>query len=247
MRKLAVLLSVFVACNASPSGPAPTSERAMHVLFVGNSLTYVNDLPGMLRALGESTGTRLDAQAVAKPNFGLLDHWADGEARASIARGGWDLVILQQGPSSLASSRAELLDYAGRFATEIRAAGAQPALYAVWPEKARIGVFDQVSESYRLAAQHVQGVYLPAGEGWRAAWRRDSTVVLYGADDFHPSLLGSYLAALVLYGRIAGQTPLGLPRSLRTAAGVQVTMTAAQAQLLQEAAAEADSTQPAQP
>jgi hypothetical protein len=52
---------------------------------------------------------------------------------------------------------------------------------------------------------------LPVGEAWRAAWRRDPEMPLYGPDGFHPTATGTYLAALVIYQQISGRSPVGLP------------------------------------
>ena len=90
-------------------------------------------------------------------NFSLEDHWNQGNARAAIAKGGWSVVVLQQGPSALPESRVLLRDYSKRFAAEARKAGARTALYMVWPSKARARDFDDVSESYALAARDVAG------------------------------------------------------------------------------------------
>ena len=72
----------------------------------------------------------------------------------------------------------------------------------------------------------------PVGEAWRAAWRRDPDVPLYGADGFHPTLTASYLAALVIYQQINGQSPVALRAWTQ--------MSAERARLLQEAAQEAN-------
>jgi hypothetical protein len=37
------------------------------------------------------------------------------------------------------------------------------------------------------------------GEAWRTAWRSDAKLGFYGADGFHPTKRGSYLAVLVVY------------------------------------------------
>ena len=49
------------------------------------------------------------------------------------------------------------------------------------------------------------------GEAWRAAWRRDPGLELFGTDGFHPTELGSYLVALVMYQQLTGRSPEGLP------------------------------------
>lgn len=183
--------------------PQPAPAR---ILFIGNSLTYANDLPGMVCALARSTGRKVICEAVAKPDFGLEEHWRDGEARKAIGRG-WDVVILQQGPSALRESRVMLIDYARRFDAEIKKTGARTALYMVWPSRQRRGDFAGVSQSYAAAARSVNGTLLPAGDAWLAAWKEDSKLPLYDNDGFHPSPMGSYLAAMVIYRQLFGPIP----------------------------------------
>jgi hypothetical protein len=84
----------------------------------------------------------------------------------------------------------------------------------VWPSSSRRKDFDGVSESYTRAAALIDGVLFPMGEAWRAAWRRDPTLALFGPDGFHPSRLGSSLAALVIFNQLTGRLPpaRSLPR-----------------------------------
>lgn len=211
------------------------------VLFIGNSLTFANDLPGMLRALVDSSRAGpVEIHSVTAPGLSLSDHLATGGAAAAIQGYRPALVVLQQGPSSLDESRAELIASTVRFDSLIRAAGGRAGLYGVWPSRERLAVFDRVNESYRLAAARVGGVYLPAGVAWETAWRRDAKLALYAEDDFHPSVLGTYVAALVIYQRITGRSPVGLPGRLRTASGVEVDIPHAVARELQDAAADAN-------
>jgi len=204
---------------------------AQRVLLVGNSLTTANDLPAMVQSLSTGAGARrLECHAVAFPNYSLEDHWNRGDAARTIAGGGWSAVVLQQGPSALRESRLLLVDYARRFDAIIRRAGARTALYMVWPAAGRRGDFDAVSASYAAAAGAVGGLLLPVGEAWRAAWRREPQLALYGADGFHPSQEGSYLAAIVIYAGLTERSPVGLP---------PLGLLPARAALLQRAAADA--------
>lgn len=188
--------------------PAPEPAR---ILFVGNSLTYQNDLPGMVSMLARSVGRKLVCESVALPDYGLEDHWQSGDARKAIAGGGWDIVVLQQGPSALPASRRLLVDYTKRFDAEIKKAGARTAIYMVWPSRQRRGDFEAVSQSYRAAAEAVGATLLPVGEAWRAAWAVDGGLPLYAADGFHPSGAGTYLAALVVYRHLFGQPAPATP------------------------------------
>ncbi len=207
-------LLACVALAVFASAQEPRDE--LRVLFIGNSLTYANDLPVIVEALAEASHQkRFVYRTIALPNFGLEDHWQQGESRNAIAKGKWDVVVLQQGPSGLEESRRNLLDYVRRFDKEIRAAGAKPAMYMVWPAQPRIGDFDRVVESYKLAADEVKAILLPVGQAWREAWKLDAKTALYSEDKFHPSVAGSYLAALVMYEKLFGKSSVGLPASLK--------------------------------
>lgn len=196
----ALLAAALVLGLVQPDAPS-------RVLFVGNSLTFANDLPGMVSALARAAGHRLECETVAHPDFSLEDHWRQGDARQAIARGGWDVVVLQQGPSALRESRLLLVNYTRRFDAEIRKAGATTALYMVWPAASRRGDAAAVSGSYTAAANAVRGTLLPAGDAFREAWRQDARLPLLGPDGFHPTTAGTYLAALVIYERLSGHPP----------------------------------------
>lgn len=194
-----------------PPGPPipnpPGLGAGARVLFIGNSLTEGNDLPGMVRAMAAAGGLGWDVQAQLLSGAGLEDHWQRGLAQARIQSGHWDAVVLQQGPSSLADSRANLRQWVGEFDPLIRAAGGRSALYMVWPDLSRFAWFDRVRDSYALAARDVEGWFLPAGETWRAAWRAEPSIALYGGDGFHPTVAGTYAAALTIYAGLSGRSP----------------------------------------
>lgn len=213
---------LFAACaGSSADGAAPPPDDALpnppalgagaRVLFIGNSLTAGNDVPGMVRSLAAAAGLEWHVEAELLGGAGLEDHWASGLAPAMIRDGHWDAVVLQQGPSSLPESRVNLRHWTGEFDDLVRVAGGRSALYMVWPELSRFEAFDRIRDSYALAARDVSGWFLPAGETWRAAWREDPSLPLYAADDFHPSAAGSYAAALTIFAGLSGRSPLDLP------------------------------------
>jgi hypothetical protein len=138
---------------------------------------------------------------------------------------------MQQGQSTLPESQIDLRLWAGRFADEARAAETRPALLTVWPESYRRPALSDVIVSYRSAAEAAGEQLFPAGEAWHAAWGCNTRLALYGPDGFHPSALGTYAAALVVYGRLF-MAPL-IEASLRRG------MKASTARLLQAAATRA--------
>ena len=123
LARLALVLLIAGAAIAScgSGGVDPDTDPTLRILFIGNSLTYANDLPGVVQRLGQSDHSRtVVVSSVAVGNASLEDHWNRGDAQEAIASMRWDLVVLQQGPSALPESRVLLIDYATRFAGEIR-------------------------------------------------------------------------------------------------------------------------------
>jgi len=227
-----LLLSLAASCAA---GPEPAPDPDLRILFIGNSLTSANDLPGLVQRLGQSDPSRrVMVASVAFGNYSLEDHWNRGDARRAIDAARWDLVVLQQGPSALPESRALLIEYTLRFAGDIRRAGARPAVYMVWPPLDREAEWDAVTASYAAAADAVQGLLLPAGEALRAARRTNPDLPLFEGDGFHPTLAASYAAALVIYAQAAQVSPIGL-----TLEAGGVALPTAEVTVLEAAAADA--------
>lgn len=209
------------------------------MLFIGSSFTYANDMPFTVQAFARAAGAALDVATVAKGGASLEDHWNHGGALSRI-REGWDFVVLQQGPSSLAESRANMREYTRRFADPIRKAGARPALFMIWPSRERLAWFDEVRTSYALAAEDVGGMLIPAGEAWRGVWRRDPNVQLFRRDGVHPSPAGSFTVALSMFSMLLDRSPAGLPARVRQRNGTVAQVAPALAALLHEAVAEAN-------
>ena len=201
------------AASCGSTGPG-LPDDGLSVLFVGNSLTSTNDLPGMVAELVGAAGVeRYRYQEVSSGGAALEDLWNDGRAIDAIEGARWDLVVLQQGPSSLESSRLNLIEWTGRFAARVRERGGRPALYMVWPPLG--GDWDAVTRAYTDAAVAVNGMLLPAGEAIRTIHSELPSVPLFAADQFHPSREGTYLAALVIVGGLTGRSTEGLSQLRR--------------------------------
>lgn len=214
-RNIATLFIAASALGCLPSAEpvAPLPEGGIRVLFIGNSLTYYNNLPGTLVELGLSTGDTIRAATVAFPDYALVDHLNRGAAVQAIRSTNWNFVVLQQGPSSTQINRDSLIAMTRLFDVPIKLAGAKTALFSVWPQTINAATFPRAIESYQQATAAVDGVYLPVGAAWQTALAADATLQLYDADGLHPSALGTYLAALVMYERLTGKDARQLPAS----------------------------------
>ncbi len=212
------LLAITLCCGIACSGASSTAPRfatgGIRVLFIGNSLTYYNDLGGMMVAVAVSAGDRdIRSATVAFPDYALEDHIAEGTALRSLRQSGWEFVVMQQGPSSLPENQLLLANGAKAFDASIRAAGATPVLFMVWPQSNRMQDFPAVRTSYRNAASAVRGIFAPAGDAWTSAWELDPSINLY-LDGLHANPAGTYLAAIVILHQLRGTDPTSLPLTI---------------------------------
>lgn len=218
MRHRAAVLGFAAAVDlaglALAAAPAPAEPRAQRVLLLGNSLTASHRLPDLVRAMAAASGVAMEVAMRAPGGVSLDDHWVDRESRAAVEQGGWDFVVLQQGPSSRPDSRQALRASTKRWAKAIRAAGAAPAVYMVWPYRDQANGFELVARSYREAAERSEALLLPAGEAWAAALAADPALALWVEDGLHPSPAGSWLAAAVIAHGLAGVDPSTIPARL---------------------------------
>jgi hypothetical protein len=88
-------------------------------------------------------------------------------------------------------------------------------------------------------ASDVDGIYFPVTDALVFARAKDPSLGLYSSDGFHPSEQGSYLAALVIVSVLTARSAIGMPARLLRPDGHEVSIQAAAAAQLQEAAAAA--------
>jgi len=211
---LALLMPAVAAClSIDIPGPEKLDAGGHHVLFIGNSLTYTNDLPELVADLGASVGDTIRVSSVAQANFAVIDH-ALGLSNAVdvIKSQKWDMVVLQQGPTTVGVNRDTLIIATKMLDPLVKAQGGVTAQLMTWPQSSQPQLFPAVLASSQAAANSVsRGVLIPAGEAWRAALAENASLPLYGGDGYHPALLGTYLTALVVYEKVTHHDARLLP------------------------------------
>jgi hypothetical protein len=209
LRRLLLVASLFAAGTL----PAQT-PRSLRVLFLGNSLTDGNDVPSLVQAMAQLHDIDLQYTAHAPGGYAIEDHWRDGR-QGLLTPGRFDVLILQQGPSTLPESQANLREWAVIWANAARQAGTRPALYMIWPVRTQTGGFSLVSQSYRNAAEAAGAAIFPAGEAWRDAVAASPGLSLYQSDDLHAQPAGSFLAAMAIGRGLFGLDPARVPARVR--------------------------------
>ncbi|MEO5580154.1 MAG: hypothetical protein ABIR58_05805 [Gemmatimonadaceae bacterium] len=209
-----------------------------HVLFIGNSLTYTNDLPGTVAEMARSVGDTVRVRSVSFPNLAVIDHaLGQSNAVAVIRSQPWEYVVLQQGPTTVGLNRDTLIIATKLLDPHVRQSGGRTAQFMTWPRSDRTDLFDAVRQTSQVAAESVKGVFIPAGEAWNAALTANPQIALYGPDGYHPGPLGTYLAALVIFERVTGRDARSLPATARVA-GVQLIVPENTVRFLQQVAHE---------
>jgi hypothetical protein len=191
---------------------APRNPKVVSVLFLGNSLTYYNEIPRMTAEIGARGKRPLRVDAVTRSGVTLEQLWNETDARKKLWLETWDYVVLQGG-AGMANPlhNAEAFHrYLELFAADVRKSGAEPLFYLVWrteqpPSYERVAVD---------AAKRARLRVIPAGIAWLGLIRSGRFQRL-DIDGLHPDARGAYLVACSVYSTIYGKPAHGAPRDFR--------------------------------
>ena len=192
-----IISMIFFICFLF-SAEGQGDKESYNILFIGNSLTYINDLPSLIKNKAKYSGYNLEIEMIAFPNYALSDHWKKGEAQKLIRGKKYDIVIIQQGPSSQPKGKKTLLDYGKKYSAICKENNALLAYFMVWPSLDYYNTFDAVIDNYKLAAEVNDAILLPVGKVWKNYFDTSRKFDYYGEDSFHPSKKGSEVAAKVI-------------------------------------------------
>ena len=174
-------------------------SEAQRMLFVGNSLTYSNDMPKIFEKISNDFGVSANGTSLCFPNYGLIDHWDQKTVQGIMAREHFDYVVVQQGPSSQPPGRKMLVDYNAKIKSLCLENDSNLAFFMVWPSKKYYHTFDGVILSHQYAAKENHALLFPVGQVWQNYEKKKNKENLYSEDGFHPSKAGSFLAALTIF------------------------------------------------
>jgi hypothetical protein len=194
----------------NPFGPvvkgdlvAARSDRpGLRVLFVGNSTTYYNDMPGLVQklAVGDQGARPLFAVYYTAPGWSLRSASRDEGLSDLLDEVRWDAVVLQEhgerASASLQRQRRETIPFARDLHDRATATGARTIVFMNWYAR---------SESDLASQLGVPAA--PVSVAWGEALRLRPHLNLLARDGRHPNRAGSYLFACVFYGALTGRDP----------------------------------------
>lgn len=230
MKKILSLISitvlfVFVAfCFTAAYG----SSKTVKVLFIGNSLTSVNNLPGMVDNIAKSHGSRVLYNSYTPGGTRLANHASDPKVLRKIKEKSWDFVVFQEQSQYPGFSRKQLskdvFPYAKRLAQMVKNANRRskvvfymtmarrngdPDNKDVSPELLTYeGMQKRVNRCYNDMGKANGALVAPVGEVWQAIRKEKPGLNLY-SDNTHPNRTGTYLAACVFYATFFNEPSIG--------------------------------------
>jgi len=225
MYRIFTILFVLLAYSYSTR-----AQITKHVLFLGNSYTYVNDLPIMLSSIATSTGDSLIYQSNAPGGYSLQGHSTNQVSLGLIQQGGWDYMVLQeqsQKPSwPISQVMNEVYPYAKALCNTFYNNNpcSKPLFFMTWGRKngdasncaswppvcSYEGMDSLLNLRYRMLADSNKAYVSPVGAVWHFIRDNYSNIELYSSDESHPSLEGSYAAACTFYSLVFQKDPMGI-------------------------------------
>ncbi|MFW6188891.1 MAG: SGNH/GDSL hydrolase family protein [Planctomycetota bacterium] len=196
-------------------------ERAVRVLWVGNSYTMQGRLPRVVgRMVRDSDApVRLESDAGTVGGKDWKWHFENPDSRAMprLERNRYDLVVLQNHSLGSLRARPQMMEYGRRFVELVRERGAEPVFFCTWPrrpDRAQTGSlrsdWDAIRGAYEELARRYEAVLAPVGHAWYRVMTERPDLDLHVGDGSHPSAAGTYLAACVFHATFTGRSPQGL-------------------------------------
>lgn len=223
---LLILMSLFVGGTFAQRPinivSDPQVVQPLHVLFIGNSFTYFNNMPRLVEAISASLSVpHIQSEMVAIGGARLEDLWNQGSALAAIRKQHWDYVVMNE-QSALGGGvingekrigdPANFFKYAEMFDMEIRKAGAKTVIIMTWKDKNDPERIQNELNGAFLEFRKTHGVILvPVSAAWASTIKTEPEINLYFADNHHPSKEGSYLEACAVYATLTSSSPAGAP------------------------------------
>jgi hypothetical protein len=212
-----ILLGFLTSANA---------QDTLRILFIGNSMTYVEDLPGLLTNLASSNGKTIITTQNTPGGYFLSDHVTDPVSLSLMAQG-FDYIVMQEQSSGNIQPvipGSSITRPIGIIDSIAKANCSKILLYETpgypethpWSVEPYEDMQAEIIYKYSTAARSVRAAYLPTAHAFRDVINNHPAITGMWASptDYHPGIKGQYLHACVLYSVLYNESALGSPAPL---------------------------------
>jgi hypothetical protein len=186
------------------------AAKPIKMLFIGNSFTARNDVPGLLARLAELRGHTVEHNLISAGGASLRAHWNAGKAAEAIQKTHYDYVVLQEQSTLPIKNATRMHENIRLFDEAIKAAGSRTVLYMTWARRHAPESQAVLTEAYLTIGRALNALVVPVGLAWQQVLAMDDQPVLHDKDDSHPTIAGSMLAACVFFATLFGEDPTGI-------------------------------------
>lgn len=202
------LLIIFLTVSCKKN-----NEKIINVLLIGNSSIYYNNMPKMLESIAYENGVFMKTKLVAKGGYSLQDHWDKGGIEKVLDSLDWDYVILNEqsafGEAHLVNGEFKVKESLSFYETvrnydsKIRKKETKMIVLSLYPKKRAPNTDREILDySYMKIAKELNILIAPVSYVWQDYSNNNNNNELYNEDNSHPSAIGSFITANVLFSTI---------------------------------------------
>lgn len=185
-------------------------EGEARFLFVGNSLSYVGNLPAVFDALCRANGHEVHSEMLVEGGARLVDRVADSAVRLQLATVRYDYLVLQERGGDLIGGFGEEANLGSLAATTeltgiARQAGVQPIYLGTYQ---KLEAFSKLLvEAERELSEQLKLRFAPVSSGLIRGLRDSPDLGWFARDGQHPGPALTLLQAVQLYRAVYGALP----------------------------------------
>jgi hypothetical protein len=188
------------------------------ILFIGNSLTYVNEIPKMIERMARSSGKVVYCDSITEGGASIYGLYTTRYQTivTMLEAKDYTYIVLQEQSSGSYSNYQQFITGVSSFKTLADLYNIEVILYQTWPykegssallgqQKSQVEMLNAIVEAYNNAGIEYDASVNPVGEVFYAFLQAYPSIELY-MDANHASLAGSYLSSCVHYVKIFGES-----------------------------------------
>jgi hypothetical protein len=227
-----LLFTVLWCCDLSEkeidASVAYTSDKEIKILFIGNSHTYYNDMPEMVKGLAAADGIKCDVKSITASGYKLYKfanqtNVYGAQVYEALNNEKWDFVVLQENREILVENIEKSSNAVSTLYEMISNSGAKLVMYATQPDQTgnnftinnmsmyltNLQIEQILTRNNFSISNQYNGLTATSGTNFMRLMAENPDISLYNSDQLHPSVSGSYLAACTIYATIFDRSPMG--------------------------------------
>ena len=176
-------------------------SKHLRILFIGNSHTYMNDLPACVKALAREEGYSCEVTMLAHGGWYLSQHVKEPQTKFNMMHGDYDYIVLQEHshPFDRTDNYRSAVKTISAWADK---AGSRIVIYGTWARKDDKASQDYMNNINREIADKNGAILAPVGEHWWSYIDSRPDLELYDEDGAHASRAGTEFAAKIIWTAI---------------------------------------------